>query len=240
MSGDSTLPPGLSALFEGQLDAHLAAILRGQEQLYEQVEALLALYAQFEFRAMLPPMRKWAISPDFARILVQQIRVLQPALTVELGGGVSTLITAYALEQHRCGRVVAFDHALEYAERTRQQLTRHSLDHLAELRHAPLTAVDLPQHTGLWYDPAAFADLHNINLLIVDGPPQFNNPTPQARYPALPLLIERLAPGARILLDDAARPDEKTSAARWQTEFGLTRLAEFDTEKGAILLEKPA
>ena len=45
---------------------------------------------------------------------------------------------------------------------------------------------------------------------------------PLARYPALPLLRDRCAPGARFILDDAARPDEKAIINRWTREHGVT------------------
>jgi hypothetical protein len=50
-------------------------------------------------------------------------------------------------------------------------------------------------------------------------------------------LSPRLGPSAFIVLDDGARPDEKTIAERWNREFGLT--SEYlDLEKGAFTFSK--
>ena len=64
-----------------------------------------------------------------------------------------------------------------------------------------------------WYDDAVVAagldaalqgDL--IDLLLVDGPPAYAVGHGLARYPALPVLRDRLAPGATVVLDDVERP----------------------------------
>ena len=56
-------------------------------------------------------------------------------------------------------------------------------------------------------------------MLVIDGPPQAAGT--QARYPAGPLLFPRLAPGAAVYLDDAARSDEQAILRRWRSEFPL-------------------
>ena len=62
--------------------------------------------------------------------------------------------------------------------------------------------------------------MDGIDLVFVDGPPGTTGPL--ARYPALPVLRDRCAPGARFILDDAARPDERTIINRWTREHGAT------------------
>ena len=62
----------------------------------------------------------------------------------------------------------------------------------------------------------------DARVLFVDDPP---GPTgPQARYPAIPVLSDRLADGAIVVLDDASRADEATIVERWCAEIpGLDR-----------------
>jgi hypothetical protein len=64
-------------------------ILEQQRQLYRQTEALFALYSQLTLNAALPTLRGYAISPDFAKILMMQLQAQQPRLIVELGGGMT-------------------------------------------------------------------------------------------------------------------------------------------------------
>ena len=61
-----------------------------------------------------------------------------------------------------------------------------------------------------------------VDLLVVDGPPAFEDGFGLARHPALPVLRGRLAPGATVVLDDIERPGEREVVRRWEREFGLT------------------
>ena len=87
----------------------------------------------------------------------------------------------------------------------------------------------LPTSSWRWYDEAAVAagldtafGGEPIDLLIVDGPPAFAVGHGTSRYPALPVLHERLAPGATVVLDDIERPGEQVVLERWELEFRLT------------------
>jgi len=209
----------------------LRAIHRDLERTYEQIEALIWLTAQFRFRAPLPPMRKWAISPDFANLLAGIIRRQRP-------GGVSTLVAGYALEQLGGGRIVSIDHAAPFSEAARRQVLDHGLTVDIRFITAPLTPIALNHETWRWYDLAGLTLDAPIDLLLVDGPPQQDNPQPLARYPALPILFDRLRPDALIVLDDADRADERAIVARWLAEFPVALVERGDTEKGAVVLRR--
>jgi len=167
-------------------------------------------------RLPLPPLAGWALDPETAGYVLRHVMDYKPQLVVELGSGVSTVITAYAMEKNGFGRVISFDGEAEFAERTRKLLSLHGLDQRAEVRHAPLVPLDIDGWEGVWYEIDAFSDLGpaSVNLLIVDGPP--GSTSPLARYPALPVLLEHLGPDGRVLLDDSARGDETEILQRWQ------------------------
>jgi predicted O-methyltransferase YrrM len=201
---------------------------------YRQIEALTALYRQIEPRYPLPPMRLWVISPDFAVLLAGVIQQHRPTVIVELGSGTSTLISAYSLEKIEAGRVIAFEHMDEFAQGTRRSLNEHGLE--AQVIHAPLRPLTLPEGTWQWYDTRAMNSLPAIDLLVVDGPPDGTQKL--ARYPALPILYDRLADGALILVDDFIREDEHEMVNRWLEEYPLDVVATYGNEKGAALLRK--
>ncbi len=206
---------------------------------YRELEALLGLYHVISPRLPLPPMRLWVLSPDSAVMIATLVQETQPDLIVELGGGTSTLISAYSLEKVGSGRVIAFDHLKQFADETTFNLKRHKLDHIAESRYAELTvhamlgAVD----NYNWYDITQFDDIENINLLVVDGPPE--GTTRLARYPALPILYGKLAPGALILIDDYLRADEHEMVNRWINDYHLELVERHANEKGVAILRKP-
>ncbi|TDC54428.1 class I SAM-dependent methyltransferase [Jiangella ureilytica] len=202
-----------------------------------QVQALMQLNKRIEARAPLPPTGGWAMEPTTLLRLVQLVDQIRPSVVVECGSGASTVWLAYALESLGSGRLVALEHDERYAEQTRRTLSEHGLSAVVEVRHAPLSDVEVNGETFTWYDPSAVQDLKDIELLLVDGPPRASGP--RARYPALPLLGTRLAPGARIVLDDVDRTEEQEAADAWLAETpGLVREGS-ETDRSALLSYRP-
>ncbi len=71
-------------------------------------------------------------------------------------------------------------------------------------------------------------------MLVIDGQPM---PVGRlARNPAGPILFPKLASGAAVFLDDAARDDEKRIIERWQREFPDLERQDHDCEKGCVSL----
>ncbi|WP_157575007.1 class I SAM-dependent methyltransferase [Jiangella muralis] len=202
-----------------------------------QIQALMQLDKRIDARAPLPPTGGWAMEPTTLFRLVRLVDQTRPAMVVECGSGASTVWLAYALESLGGGRLVSLEHDERYAEQTRRTLEEHGLSGVAEVRHAPLSEVEVNGETFTWYDPTAVQDLKDIELLLVDGPPRASGP--RARYPALPLLGTRLAPGARIVLDDVDRPEEQEAADAWLAETpGLVREGS-ETDRSALLTYRP-
>ena len=205
-----------------------------QRRPFEDVEALLQLYRGFEPRAPMPPSdRGWALDPAGLLMLRHLVEERQPRLVLELGSGTSSVWLGYTLEKSG-GRLVSLEHEPEYVDRTRSLLAMHGLEHVAEVRLAPLTPLDLDGEKFDWYDPGVLADIADVDLVLVDGPPGRTGPA--ARYPAFPVLEPRLAPSAVIVVDDVQRPAEREIVDRWlSTCDGLRREPEV-FRRQAILL----
>lgn len=193
---------------------------RRHQALAKDLEALLQLYGDFRPRAPMPLSGGWALNPPGLLRLLSLVEQWRPKLVLELGSGTSSVWLGYALERTG-GRLVSIEHSTEYAEQTRTMLSWHGLERVAEVRHAPLRALRVDGEEFQWYADSGFADLAEVGLLVVDGPP---GPTgPAARFPALPVLAARLSATATIFLDDADRPDEREILRRWSESFpGLT------------------
>lgn len=213
-----------------------------RRQLDDQI-ALLESYLQLQRLVPMPrPMPRagaWAASEDLLLWLVGEVLRRRPALIVDLGSGQSSVWMAAALKESGApGRVVAIDHDADYAEATRQLAADQGLSRWLDVRHAPLVSVTIEGRTMEFYDPDALADLEGIDLLSIDGPP--GSGTEQARWPALPLLRARLAPGAQVVLDDLIRRDEQEIIAEWAQLFPEMSLRQFDFEKGAAVFTVPS
>ena len=161
-----------------------------------------------------------------------------PDTILELGSGHSTILIARRLEALGQGRVIAVDHLEEFAGRTREWIEREGLAHRATVVHAPIGDRDVEGRPRPWYSGGALeaALPERIDLLIVDGPPARLGS--EARWPAVPLLRERLAPGAAILMDDGDRADERRIAHEWRDRLGAG-LRYLPGGKGGWLLRLP-
>lgn len=219
------------------IDNHCWHQFQSQEtqKSYRQIESLFYLFSTLKFRHPLPPMRGWAISPDFANSLISLIRERKPRLVVEIGSGVSTLVTAYCLQEIGDGTVISLDHDEQFSAISAENIVKHQLQDTATVIYAPLKEVVIQNKSWLWYDTAQLQNLErHIDMLIIDGPPTGTQKL--ARYPALPILIDQLSDDSIILLDDAARPDERQIVKLWQEEFPGFAREDIDAEKGITIL----
>jgi predicted O-methyltransferase YrrM len=212
-------------------------LTRALERTFTQVEASQQLISMFRPVRPVPASRGWASSPDLLVLLVGLVGQHQPRLIVEAGSGLSTLTFALALRQFGVsGKVIALEHLPEHQARTTALLADHGLLDRAEVRLAPLVPFAMDGDLRAWYDQAAWGDLEGIDLLFVDGPPSDTGNL--ARYPALPLLHDRLSPTAPVVLDDMVREDEKSVLAQWGAEFPAYQTTVLNLEKGAALLSR--
>jgi predicted O-methyltransferase YrrM len=192
-------------------------LLRAQSR---EIEALFQLFQQFTPGAPMPSSGDFALNPTDLLDLMHLVRLRRPRLVLELGSGTSSVWLGYALQKYG-GRLVSLDHDPGYARQTRALVAAHGLDEVVEVREAPLRELAANGKTYRWYDVEALDDLADIDLLLVDGPPAATGP--DARYPALPVLAEKLAGTATVILDDSNRPDEREAVQNWIREVpGLT------------------
>lgn len=203
---------------------------------YQQIEALFSLFSTLKFRHPLPTMGGWAITPDFAKAVTALIKEHKPKLVLELGSGVSTLVSAYSLQDGGQGRVVSFEHEKQFAAISSASLLKHGMQDSATVIYAPLKEIVQAGKTWLWYDIAQLGTLEHIDMVIVDGPPATTQKL--ARYPALPVLYPLLSDDAVILVDDAFREDEQQMVKLWLQEFADFSMEELDLEKGGVILRR--
>jgi predicted O-methyltransferase YrrM len=208
---------------------------RGRRSQLRQVQALASIHGLLPLQRPLPPMGDWAINPDFAELLVSLIQQERPAHVLELGCGASTIIAAYALQRWGGGQLVSIDHQASFADIARREINNHGLSSHVRIIHAPLRQISVGEFDHQWYDINCLPpDLAQIDLLIVDGPPRGTQV--HARYPALPVLKNRLRPGAMLLLDDGKREDERAIVERWCKEIPGLQVDYRDLAKGAYII----
>lgn len=209
-------------------------VLRGLDDQAALMESYQQLQRLVPLPAPMPRAGTWAASEDLLLWLVGVILARQPALVVDLGSGQSSVWMAAAMRQAGIrGRVIAIDHDAHFAAQTAELGRLQGVQRWLDVRHAPLVDVTIDERTSAWYDPQAFEDLSGIGVVSVDGPP--GQGVVQARWPALPILRDRLAPGALIVLDDMIRRDEQDMADDWAQRYPGVVRQELPFEKGSAV-----
>jgi predicted O-methyltransferase YrrM len=188
--------------------------------------------ARFALAALSGPYLPWssgAMRPAGLVEVCNDIVLNDRRRIVELGAGISTVLLARLLGQLSTSgerRLAAVEHDARWSRWVVGQLAREGVGDHVVVVDAPLRACSVADGAPMWYDQAAVdagldAAMGVIDLLVVDGPPALAVGLEVARHPALPVLRDRLAPGATVVLDDVERPGEKEVLRRWEGQFDL-------------------
>lgn len=220
------------------IDESVDRVVSAQDDLFAQYESREQLNQLLQPRHPLPTTRGHRGSPDFLLEIQERITATRPEFVLEASCGLSTIVCAYALQQLGSGRVVSLEHEAFFAEETRRRLDRHGLTDVARVHHAPIVRHVIDGKPWLWYDLTGAELPPSLDMIIVDGPP--HGLQKKARYPALPLLINRLKVGGVLLLDDADRGGERRSVADWQARYPNIRVDWIPLEKGLAVITKLA
>ncbi|MCP5374038.1 MAG: class I SAM-dependent methyltransferase [Hyphomicrobiales bacterium] len=207
------------------------------ENLFRQEQFLALLHAELDLDLPLPPAGGWAASPDFLLLLARHARAAAPAVVVECGSGVSTVVMARCLQLNGGGHVYSLEHDSRFAAKTREDLERYGVAGFATVLDAPLRPVRLGGRDWPWYGTEDLPG-GDIDLLIVDGPPMPVDPL--VRYPAGPVLFPRMRAGGTVFMDDTDRPGEREIAGRYGREFPDFTVSREMTEKGCLVLTRGA
>ncbi len=208
---------------------------------YQAIESLFAIHREIDSLRTLPQMATpyggFAISPDLARLIVEQVLLNKPVMIVELGSGASTILLGHVAETLPGTRVVSLEHDPLWYANTLIDLETHRV-HNVDLRYAPLTPIEIDSREYLWYSIEALKDLRDIDLVLVDGPP--GDVGPKARFPAGPVLHPKCRDGCLWIVDDTVREDEQEVVRHWMDTMKLDLLFErVWRKKGATVLRAP-
>ena len=208
------------------------------DNLFSQFEALEEIKRIFPYATYIPPTRGWAASPDFLLKLIELIFLYKPKNVIELGSGVSTIIIGLALNKISEAKLVSLDHEEEYAIKTNGLIELNGLGRKIKVNYSPLNSYKIEDSNWLWYDTNSIKSQANIDFIIVDGPPR--KLQEKSRFPALPILFEKLSRESTIILDDSNRDNEIEVIESWQkfldnkrVTYSITLYPEFD--KGAAI-----
>lgn len=181
----------------------------------------------------LPYTPDWSAAPDFLKLIVEHCLETRPATVLECSSGLTTVMLARCCQVNRHGKVFSLEDGEEYAIKTRESLDHNTLEEYASVIHAPLEKTNVDGIDYAWYSMKNIPE-QSIDMLVIDGPCGFIQKN--SRYPALPLLFNRLSDHCRVFLDDAAREDEKEMVRLWIEEHPEISHEYIETERGCSIL----
>lgn len=206
------------------------------KDLYLQLESLHNLHHKLDLVKPLPSLTGGAASPEFALQIADTIDANNYQNVVDIGSGISSAVAGYAVKNQKGGSVVAVDHDERFYTKTKQLVDEHGLSEVVTVRHAPLEEYELGEEKHQWYQWTQFENIETIDLLLVDGPPGFVQTN--ARYPALPLLYNKLSPRATVIIDDYKRDEELAMVDKWLEQFPEFELEVIHSRKGMAILHR--
>jgi hypothetical protein len=154
---------------------------------------------------------------------------ITPGPILECGSGLTTILLGlYAAR--RGVPVWTLEHDLYWHERMTSALFHY---HISGVN---LCFVPLREYESFsWYSPPLQQMPEHFSLVVCDGPPE--RTTAGKRYGLLPILGDRLASEAVILLDDADTGSANNTLARWNEERSSTsRILKADESQSFALV----
>jgi len=154
----------------------------------------------------------WSASNEYL-LSCLQVACASHGPILECGSGLTTILLG-VIAQSTGNTVWTLEHNQMWYERVNRYIRKFKILSV-RLCFSPLK--DFGDFS--WYSAPLDQMPDKFVMVVCDGPPGH---TRGGRYGLLPIMKQKLKPGATILLDDAGREQEKAIAIRWADELGTT------------------
>jgi len=192
-------------------------------EIMKQNEDILALQHLIPLSPVYLPWSQSAMRPSAIVGVLNEIILNNRSCILECGGGISTNYIA-SLIKKRGGHLYTIESDKSWAKILNNLLEAQNLGEFVTVIYAPLKECDIALGKMYWYDETVItknlSDI-TIDLLLVDGPPAYQQGQELSRYPALPKFKKYLKDDFCIILDDIDRPGEKKILKIWEKDFRI-------------------
>lgn len=199
-----------------RLESHIDKV---QRNTYDSLASQL-LHRLFPDYTILP-FSPFSLNPNTILHLVNDLQVNNRKSVIEFGSGVSTLIMAKFIKSNGLStKITSIDNNPDWSQYISKELVKHGCDDLVTLVVAPLSKQDTGLYIGPWYHSD---DVQNaiykktFDVVLVDGPSGGTHK--EARYLALPTVLNVLEENFIVFLDDIRRQDENKILTKWKQLF---------------------
>ncbi|MBE9030554.1 class I SAM-dependent methyltransferase [filamentous cyanobacterium LEGE 11480] len=184
------------------------------------------------------PWSRFAMRPSGMVKILNDMVINQRFTVVECGAGLTTVYVASLMRQQDKGHLYSLEHDADWIAVVRDLLVQRGLESYVTFIHAPLVPSDLSLEGADWYDTAAIAPViadQKIDLLVVDGPPAYDEARRYARYPAAPYFQKNFSDNYAVVLDDINRFGEQHVLTEWRRHIPGLQSKRFVNDGGVAI-----
>jgi Methyltransferase domain len=206
------------------------------DNLYIQISALLEVKEIVGPKALLGPLRGWALSPDALLIVLRDVTARCSPKVIEFGAGESTIAIAGALRNLGSGSLVTVEHDRSFAARILARLERTGLEGFVHLAVLPLRKYEPRPGFQSFFSYDLVGLETDFDVAVVDGPiaiPEFGAGT---RFAPVEWCVARLGGERTLYLDDAGRREERAIIDALRSNWRNLDVEDLATEKGMCRL----
>ena len=153
-------------------------------------------------------------------ILINDLILNERINYVELGSGLSTLALGMCIKQNKLDcKVTSFEHDEYFLKIQNRNIEDLGLGNIIDINLAPLKEQKIAEFDCNWYDSELVKKRicdQVFDLMLVDGPPAYQEKISMNRFPAIPMLFNNLEDNCSIYIDDSNRKGESQSIKHWE------------------------
>lgn len=171
------------------------------------------------------PFTRFTFRPSSIVHIINDILLNRRKDIIEFGTGISTVIMARLIKKNNLNsRIFSIEHNADWVDDINNMLRVEKLEEVVTVINAPLCECNLAINKTNWYDSNILSKVigeREFDMVIIDGPPAWEESNMIARYPALPFIMGNLSQNYSIFLDDANRGGEKAIMKLWEDKFKI-------------------
>ena len=163
-----------------------------------------------------PKFTRYSMPPEIIIEIFKKISTNKPKVIVEYGSGSSTILIDTFLDlENLSSSYYSIEHDKTFYNKVSTKVKRAQ----TRLVFSPIMEYKIFNKAWKWYSMEWVRKIEKIDLLIIDGLPHYIQK--HARYPALPLSVNKLDQNSIIMLDDTHREEEREILELWDEQFNL-------------------
>jgi len=205
-----------------QLPIYIDKLHRSNDDAYA-MQIILKLFPEFSYLPFTP----FSLNPYTIIHILNDILLNDRKQIVEFGSGISSIIIARFIQVNNLEtKILSIDNNLEWKKFISKELDKYNCKDKIKLIVGELKEHHQKEFTEYdnkyWYDLKTVKEAINsldvvIDLVVVDGPS--TGLSKYSRYPAIPMIKNKLSKNVSIFLDDIRRKGEKEILVKWNKEL---------------------